>query len=624
VTSTDLVRSSRDGDHFHYYWAARQCLKLLLPGSGLAAVSIEGSSPQDPGAADKQAADDGDDDDDDDPTGEYVVDIAEYYGDVAPERASKVIYRQLKHSTEHADQAWTVSGLKKTLKGFGRRFSTLGDVSPGLRERVSFEFVSNRPVDDTVLRALSDIGQGASPASPKTAGYIRTYLGLSDDLARQFCQQFKVDTRAPGLLQLAHLFQQDVGALLPGAPNDAPLRLKEDIARRATSLGPDPVVTAGAVLAALGASRDQLLPAPSLLQTPETVVPVSHAAEIARRLASSSGPVVVHAAGGVGKSVLASQLPGFLPGGSVYLVYDCFALGGYRRSSSPRHEHRQGYVQLANELAGAGLCDPLVPGGTPSASDYSRAFMARVRAAAESLAAQAPGALLVLAIDAADNAVIAAGERDTGRSFVVDLLREEMAPNARVVEFCRTERVGMLEPPPGTVRLQLDGFTLEQSRQHLESRFGPVQPGDAREFHRRTGGNARVQDQVMRGSATSGECLTRLGEVSGSDVTTVDDLLARLVDDVIYHSGPEHAAGIRAMCQALALLRPRIPVDVLVSLCGVPASLVRSFAADLGGSLLADGDALLVASISSGSAATTSSLCCGTEREPLAAEARRG
>jgi hypothetical protein len=588
VNSTDLVRSSRDGDQFHYYWAARQCLKLLLPGSGLAAVSIEGSSPEDPAAVGERAADG----DDADPTGEYVVDIAEYYGDAAPDRASQIVYRQLKHSTEHADQPWTVSGLKKTLKGFGRRFSTLGEVGPGIRDRVSFEFVSNRPVDDTVLRALGDISQGTSPASPKIAEYIRTHLGLSDDLAQQFCQQFRVDNRAPGLLRLAHLFKQDVGALLPGAPNDGPLRLKEDIARRATSLETDLVVTAGAVLAALGASRDQLLPAPSLLQEPEAVVPVPQAAEIARTLTASQNPVVVHAAGGVGKSVLASQLAGFLSGDSVCLVYDCFALGGYRRSSSPRHEHRQGYVQLANELAGAGLCDPLVPGGTPSASDFSRAFMARIRTAGESLAAQAPDALLVLAIDAADNAVIAADERDTGRSFVVDLLREEMPPNVRVVEFCRTERIGLLEPPPGTVKLQLSGFTLEQSRQHLESRFGPVQPGDAREFHRRTGGNARVQDQVMRESATAGECLARLGEVSGTDVATVDDLLARLVDDVIYHNDAEHAAGVRAMCEALALLRPRIPVEVLASLCGVPTSLVHSFAADLGGSLLADADSL--------------------------------
>ena len=93
VTSADLVRSSRDGDQFHYYWAARQCLKLLRSGSGLAGVSIEGSSPLDAVAA-----------------GEYVVDIAEYYGAVDPLTAVKIVYRQLKHSTVHADEpsgTWT-------------------------------------------------------------------------------------------------------------------------------------------------------------------------------------------------------------------------------------------------------------------------------------------------------------------------------------------------------------------------------------------------------------------------------------------------------------------------------------------------------------------------------------
>ena len=50
-----------------------------------------------------------------------------------------------------------------------------------------------------------------------------------------------------------------------------------------------------------------------------------------------------------------------------------------------------------------------------------------------------------------------------------------------------------LDPPPGIVKVELTGFGLEQTRQHLESRFGPVQAGDAREFHRRTGGNARVR-----------------------------------------------------------------------------------------------------------------------------------
>jgi hypothetical protein len=97
VSSTDLVRSSRDGDQFHYYWAARQGLKLLLHGSGLSAVSIEGSSPDDPMSAGGQGSDD-------DPTGEYVVDIAKYYGDAAPDAPDKIVYRQLKHSTARPNQ----------------------------------------------------------------------------------------------------------------------------------------------------------------------------------------------------------------------------------------------------------------------------------------------------------------------------------------------------------------------------------------------------------------------------------------------------------------------------------------------------------------------------------------
>jgi hypothetical protein len=575
VTPTDSIRASRDGDQFHYYWAARQCLKLLRPGSGLVGVSIEGSSPLDTATA-----------------GEEVVDIAEYYGDIDPESAEKIFYRQLKHSTANADEAWTASGLRRTLEGFGQKFRELRQAYPARLDRVAFSFVSNRPVSDAVVQALDDIARGADPSDPEIVGYIRRYLALPEDLATQFCQQFAINLRAPALLRLTHLFRQDVAALLPGAPNDGPLRLKEAVARRATSLEPNLLITAEVVLAALGASSDQLLPAPSLLQVPDTIVPIPQAGTIALALAGSNAPLVVHAAGGVGKSVLASQFGALLPGGSVCLVYDCFALGGYRRSSSPRHEHRQGYVQLANQLASTGLCDPLVPGNSVSASDYSRAFMARVGAVAESLEASSPGALLVLVIDAADNAVLAAREQDTGRSFVVDLLREDLPANARVVEFCRTERMQLLETPPGTRKFEVAGFGLEQTRQHLESRFGPVTSGDASEFHRRTGGNARVQNQVMRETETLEGCLSRLSQVSGNDVTTVDDLLADLLEEVKYNNGPEDAAGIDSMCEALAALRPRIPIGVLVSLCGISPSLVRSFAADLHGALLADGDTL--------------------------------
>ena len=42
--NTDLVRASRDGDYFHYLWAARKALLLLNPLSGLEVLTIEGPS----------------------------------------------------------------------------------------------------------------------------------------------------------------------------------------------------------------------------------------------------------------------------------------------------------------------------------------------------------------------------------------------------------------------------------------------------------------------------------------------------------------------------------------------------------------------------------------------------
>ena len=77
-----------------------------------------------------------------DPTGEYVVDIAEYYGDAAPDAADKIVYRQLKHSTVRPDQPWTASGLKNTLEGFARRFSALSDIRDclGLPENLEGQF----------------------------------------------------------------------------------------------------------------------------------------------------------------------------------------------------------------------------------------------------------------------------------------------------------------------------------------------------------------------------------------------------------------------------------------------------------------------------------------------------
>src|ERR1044072_4810745 len=87
MAGVDLLRPSRDGDQFHYRWAARQSLRLLQPSSELTAIHVEGAAIRDPDLGD----------------GEEVIDLADYYGGTALPGGHRVVCRQLKHSTRQAE-----------------------------------------------------------------------------------------------------------------------------------------------------------------------------------------------------------------------------------------------------------------------------------------------------------------------------------------------------------------------------------------------------------------------------------------------------------------------------------------------------------------------------------------
>src|SRR5438270_11898730 len=113
MSKTNLVRPSRDGDQFHYLWAARRCLQLLSAHDDLVAISIEGPSPGERAGESSAIA------------GEEVIDIAEYFGSEDFQKARLVRYMQLKHSTLHATEPWSASGLENTVKGFVKRYQAL-------------------------------------------------------------------------------------------------------------------------------------------------------------------------------------------------------------------------------------------------------------------------------------------------------------------------------------------------------------------------------------------------------------------------------------------------------------------------------------------------------------------
>nr|HEX4318157.1 hypothetical protein [Kofleriaceae bacterium] len=86
MAGQDLVRASRDGDQFHYHWAARQCLRLLSHTTDLKAITIEGPSIAE--ASNDTII-----------QGEELIDVGFYYGAERRDHARLVHYVQLKHST---------------------------------------------------------------------------------------------------------------------------------------------------------------------------------------------------------------------------------------------------------------------------------------------------------------------------------------------------------------------------------------------------------------------------------------------------------------------------------------------------------------------------------------------
>lgn len=577
----DPVRPSRDGDQFHYVWAARHSLKLLDPNGDLVMIVVEGSS----------------DDDTRKRRGEQVIDLAEYYGSSELATAKRVVYRQFKHTTLQEDSPWTASWFKKTLLGFAERYKELLDEHPDSVERVTFTLTTNRPAAPDVHTALAILGHGlrdAEPSAKRAATHLRKWLRavITDKQIAAFVRQVAIEDSAPNLQLLREQFENHLAGLLPGAPTNDHILLKEMIAIRATSLhAANPRVLRRDVLAALRVTEEQLMPAPNIIAMPDSIIVTHQEDSLAEMVARpNSSPVIVHAAGGIGKSMFAQQLGSRMPAGSTSVVYDCFGNGTYRRPSSPRHEDRQGLVQICNELAARGLCELVIPSAAAQSSDYFRTFKHRIEDACTFLRAGHDEALLVVVVDAADNACLAARDLDA-KSFVPKLLRESFPDNCRLVVLCRTERVGLLEPPPNAITIELEGFNQLESTQHLATSFPDVSSDDGAEFHRVSGGNPRAQADAMESKTSVHEVL----QYFGGSVQTSEQIIDQSIRAAIEKAKDDHRDAPRdvdLMCECLAALRPMIPIRVLATVAGVPESLVHSFVTDLKRPLVIDGGAV--------------------------------
>lgn len=82
-------------------------------------------------------------------------------------------------------------------------------------------------------------------------------------------------------------------------------------------------------------------------------------------------------------SRLIRSLPNVFSDRADVIIYDCFGKGDYRNPAHPRHRHRDGFVQLATELAGLGLCLPIIPAGNLDPEKYTKALVRRLKQVSE-------------------------------------------------------------------------------------------------------------------------------------------------------------------------------------------------------------------------------------------------
>jgi hypothetical protein len=580
MATDSLVGPSREGDQFHYHWAARQCLPLLGSENGLILVTIEGASAGDSGAEAK--------------AGEELIDVGLYYGGETVEQARLVRFVQLKHSTRRIEAEWTASGLKGTLKGFASRYSDLHKrfSAKDLAAKLRFEFTTNRPISSGLLQALAELKRGIPTRLTKLHQLLISYTGLGPGGAAKFFALLAVNGRESSLWAQRQALGQDINRYLPGSDSEARLQLKELVTRKATTeFAHDPGIRKVDVLHALGTTEQQMNPAPNLMELPPSVLARDQEDDVLAAILSTALPVVILADGGVGKSVLVLRLASRMPA-SHAVVFDCFGNGTYRSLAHVRHRPADALVQIANELAIHRLCDPLVPSTRADTKQYFQAFEGRLQQAIGVLRARDPSACLCIFVDAADNAQMAAEEHGDPISFVQTLIRLPVPAGVRLVFTCRPYRQHLLDLPPDVCRIELSAFSHAESSAHLRSVFPEATDAEAVEFAYLSSANPRVQSLALASHTSLPDLLAALGPTPSTVERTIKNLLQRTVDRVRDLHGPTESAQFDDICRGLAVLRPLVPLRVLAAIAGVSVAAVRSFATDLGRPLFIRGDSL--------------------------------
>jgi len=569
----DTVRASRAGHTFHERWAARRALQLVFPNDDLFAIAVEGISATEtanPGAR-----------------AEEVADLVLYYGRgdnfQTCERLETV---QFKHKLRKA--AVTAGYLKKTIEKFSdtilgyEKELSAADVD----KKASFIFVTNSEFTESLWDAIKSLIEGTTPSVLGPATQARNLKkwcskrGLSD-ASRLFSRTvFRAGEKS--VAGLDNALRRTLTDWSAGADSEARLRLhglQDLVLKKAGPSGQGKnLIRREDVLDALDCEPEDLFPADTRFIDVGAVVERAELSTVGDLVKASELPLLVHAEGGVGKTVFVQSLAARMANEFECVVFDCFGGGSYRSDNHSRHLPRIGLVQIVNELASRTLCDPMLPGGDDSRK-IIKAARRRLAQAAAAIRTQSRKLGLLIIVDAADNAQLEADYRHEKAfpKLLLSAIDEDAIDGVKLLLTARTHRKDKVIGRTTVKEVELGPFTDPEARKFVKDRKPGASGVEIATALARSLRNARVLDYLVQTWD-----MNVLGKTSAAPITVPEIIAqrcAKIVSDLHVAGWPD--SEVTEFFVALSLLPPPIPLVELANALGWSAAQVNTAASDL-------------------------------------------
>jgi len=572
VRRIDTVRVSRAGHTFHERWAARRALQLVFPKDNLFAVVIEGLSPNERLKLGKEAED--------------IADLILFYGN-GDTFETCTAQQILQFKYKEAAEPVTASYLKKTIKKFAatlREFK-VNVTDEDISKKLSFGFVTNAEFSVDLWDAISSLKSGGTPktnGAKRQLRYLKTWCKEEKINAVNIFPLIEFRASTSDLPAQNRSLRRAVSDWSAGSSGYAAKRLfalVELVREKAQIEGQgNNSIRREDVLDALECDEDQLFPADTCFVDVGDVVERRDFQCVKDKIVTCSLPLFLYADGGVGKTVFIQSLAAHLSDTFEVVVFDCFGGGAYRSEAQARHLPRIGLLQIINELATRGLCDPLLP---TDSDQYGLIEVARKRLkqASETVKKQSALHEVLVVLDAADNAQLEANARNEAAfpRLLLASLSEEPIDGVKLLLTARPHRKDSVIGKSKIEPHELKPFTEEETQRFLETRHENITDVEFSTALARSRGNARVLEYLVESWETN---------VSGNAPQTeisAEELIAQKCGKIFadLHKAGWSDAEVREFFAALSLLPPPIPLAELAEALGWSVSQVNSAATDL-------------------------------------------